>query len=47
MTEQELKEKIKLYSSYLEEGSKCPGDTNDYEQMIIQTELDLLDLRNS
>jgi hypothetical protein len=47
MTEEDLIEKIKLYSFFMKEGSKCPGDTNDYEQMIIQTELDLLDLKNS
>ena len=46
MTEQELKEKIEIYSHFLKEGNKSPAGTYLYTEMIEQVELELLDLQN-
>lgn len=46
MTEQELKEKIEIYSHFLKEGNKSPSGTDSYTEMIEQVELELLDLQN-
>tara|TARA_B100000768_G_scaffold139061_1_gene130313 strand:+ start:339 stop:479 length:141 start_codon:yes stop_codon:yes gene_type:complete len=46
MTEQELKQKIKIYRQYLEEGNKAPSGTDMYVEMIEKVELELLDLQN-
>ena len=46
MTEQELKEKIKIYKQYLQDGNKAPGGTDMYMEMIEQVELELLNLQN-
>jgi len=46
MTEQELKDKIKLYAHFLKEGNKSPAGEDEYTSMISQVESDLLDLNN-
>ena len=46
MTEQELKEKIKIYKQYLQDGNKAPSGTDMYIEMIEKVELELLNLQN-
>ena len=47
MTEQELKDKIKLYAHFLKEGNKSPAGEDEFTAMISQVESDLLDLKNN
>ena len=47
MTEEDLIEKIKLYSFFMKEGNKCPEDTDDYKNMISEVETDLISLKNN